>query len=406
MMLPAFDDSPALEKQMRVRRTQRRLRVIDAHCGGEPARVVVSGLPSLPSGLSVAAQRDVFMAKHDDLRTLLITEPRGYPCQNVNYIVAASPGSKAVHGFVIAEQGEPGIYPLMSGHNAVCVATVLLETGMVPMNAVDGEATTFTLEAPVGDVEFSAICVGGKARSVKLVNQPAFVLPTRGLQLVVDVPTLGPVNLDIAFGGMWYAIVDAASVGLELLPANGKEICRVGEMVKVAAREQLPVEHPSTSYQGPDILVFRDALSEVDDLVVASETNESGSRSSRTGRTFRARNAVVMSNGRLDWERPSTWTGMIDRSPCGTGTCAVMAALWARGEMSIGDTLIHDSIVGSTFIGKIESAATVIGADGVAILAVVPSIEGSAWITQYCDVVVDPTDPFPSGYTVADIWSG
>ena len=371
-----------------------RLRVIDAHCGGEPARVVVGGLPSLPSGLSVAAQRDVLIAKHDDLRTLLITEPRGYPCQNVNYIVAPSPGSKAVHGFVIAEQGEPGIYPLMSGHNAVCVATVLLETGLVPMNAVDGEATTFALEAPVGDVQFSAICVGGKVRSVKLVNQPAFVLPTRGLDLVVNVPTFGPVNLDIAFGGMFYAIVDAASVGLELLPAHGKEICRIGEMIKVAAREQLPVEHPTMPYRGPDILVFRGALSEV----VASRGT--------SGRTFRARNAVVMSNGRLDWERPSTWTGMIDRSPCGTGTCAVMAALWARGEMRIGDTLLHDSIVGSTFTGRLEGVATVVGVDGAEIAGVVPSIEGSAWITQHCDVVVDPTDPFPTGYTVGDIWSG
>jgi proline racemase len=125
-----------------------------------------------------------------------------------------------------------------------------------------------------------------------------------------------------------------------------------------------------------------------------------------TGRTLRARNAVVMSNGALDWERPSTWTGMIDRSPCGTGTCAVMASLWSRGEMKIGDTFLHESIVGTTFIGRLEAETTVAAKEGGAeIPAVVPSIEGSAWITQHCDVVVDPTDPFPAGYTVGDIWS-
>ena len=372
------------------------LRVIDAHCGGEPARVVVGGMPSLPSGLSVAEQRTLLMAEHDDLRTLLITEPRGYPCQNVNYIVAPSPGSAAAYGFVIAEQGNPGIYPLMSGHNAVCVATVLLETGMVPMSTIPGERTRFTLEAPVGDVEFSALCVDGKAQSVRLVNQPSFV-SERGDRLTVDVPTLGCVELTIAFGGMWYAIVEAASIELDLVASNGKEICRVGEMIKIAAREQLPVEHPAFDYPGPDILVFRDALH-----VDADEGRGEGG----TGRTLRARNAVVMSNGALDWERPSTWTGMIDRSPCGTGTCAVMASLWSRGEMKIGDTFLHESIVGTTFIGRLEAETTVAAKEGGAeIPAVVPSIEGSAWITQHCDVVVDPTDPFPAGYTVGDIWS-
>jgi len=107
-----------------------------------------------------------------------------------------------------------------------------------------------------------------------------------------------------------------------------------------------------------------------------------------------------MSNGVLDWERPETWTGMIDRSPCGTGTCAVMAALWARGELGLNEDFVHESIVGTTFVGRLHSETSVGG-----LPAVVPTVAGQAWITQHVDVVVDPTDPFPEGYTVGDIWA-
>merc|ERR550514_1761314 len=155
---------------------------------------------------------------------------------------------------------------------------------------------------------------------------------------------------------MWYAIVDAASVGLELLPENGKQICRLGEMIKVAAREQHPVNHPEFDYPGPDILAFRGPA-------------DPGSGAS-------ARNAVVMSNGELDWDRPDTWTAMIDRSPCGTGTCAIMAVLHARGQLRVGEDFVHESIVGSRFVGRLHGETSVCGRP-----AVLPSIGGQAWIT-------------------------
>ena len=140
--------------------------------------------------------------------------------------------------------------------------------------------------------------------------QPAFVAPG-GLDVKIDVPTFGEVTVDVAYGGMWYCIVDAASIGLELTPAHGKEICRLGEMIKVACREQFPVNHPEFEYPGCDILVFR------------------GTPTPGSGAT--AKNAVVMSNGVLDWERPETWTAMIDRSPCGTvGTLVLRGALLIR----------------------------------------------------------------------------
>jgi proline racemase len=321
-------------------------------------------------------KRAHFMEHMDGMRKVLITEPRGYPCQNADVIVPATL-PEAEYGVLILEQG--AIYPAMSGHNMICVATALLETGMVQMTEPTSD---FNLETPAGLIPISAACAGGKAVSITLRNQPAFV---GKLDAVVDVPGgVGQVTVDIAYGGMWYCVVDAASVGLELLPENGKEICRLGEMIKIACREQHPVNHPEFDYPGCDNMVFRAPAS--------GKAYDFGQAS--------ARNTVVMSNGALDWDRPETWTGMIDRSPCGTGTCAVMAVLHARGELGLEEDFHHESIVDTIFTGRLLQQTDVLG-----IPAVVPTVTGSAWITQHCQVVVHPTDPFPEGYTVGDIWA-
>ena len=356
----------------------RRLQVIDCHAAGEPARVVVGGLPHIP-GATMLEKRAHMMEHHDDLRKLLLHEPRGYPCQNADFVLPPT-RDDAAFGLVIAEQAN--IWPAMSGHNTICVATALLETGMVPMTEPTAE---FALDTPAGLVKIRAECANGRATSITLENAPAYCR-ARDLDVAVDVPELGRVAVDVAYGGMQYAIVDAASVGLRLEPAHGREICRLGEMIKVATREQHPVDHPEFSYPGPDNLVFRGPATRGAD-----------------GR-LRARNAVVMSNGTLEWDRPETWTGMIDRSPCGTGTCAVMAALHARGEMAVGDELVHEGILGTTFVGKLVGEAEVGGGGGDAVRGVVPTVTGRAWITQHATVVLDPTDPFPVGYTVGDIW--
>merc|ERR1712224_676319 len=161
--------------------------------------------------------------------------------------------------------------------------------------------------------------------------------------------------------------VDASSLGLELLPRYGKEICRLGEMIKVACREQHPVNHPEMDYPGCDNMVFREP-------VAANSKNP-------------ARNTVVMTNVDLDWEREETWTGMIDRSPCGTGTSAVMAVLAARGELTEGTTFRHEGIMGTVFEGRILERTTVGGRP-----AIIPEVAGQAWITQKCEVIIDPTD--------------
>eukprot|EP01064_Diplonema_japonicum_P002943 TRINITY_DN11908_c0_g1_i1.p1 TRINITY_DN11908_c0_g1~~TRINITY_DN11908_c0_g1_i1.p1 ORF type:complete len:357 (+),score=97.00 TRINITY_DN11908_c0_g1_i1:59-1129(+) len=347
------------------------IKTVDAHCCGEPARVVIDGLPSV-EGTTMLEKRQYCMEKLDHVRKLLLTEPRGYPCQNADYIVPAC-DEKAAYGVIIVEQGK--VYPAMSGHNLMCVATVIVETNMV---VVTEPKTDFVLETPAGLINVSVKVTNSKAEAVTLYNVPSWC---EKRDVVVKLPQAAglpsSVTIDIAFGGMWYAVVPIKQTGIEIKPANGKALCRLGEVIKAAAKEQHPVNHPEYDYPGPDILVFVDQEGGVN------------------------RNTVIMSNGELRWDDEMTWTAMIDRSPCGTGTCAVMATLFSRGKLSPKTPFHHRSIIDTCFVGVIESTAEISnGKQGI-----LPSITGQAWITQYCDVVVHPTDPFPEGYTVGDIWS-
>ena len=340
--------------------------------------MVVGGLPTVP-GQTMYEKRSYFMSnnKLDNLRKILIQEPRGYPCQNVNFIVPPT-DKEAKFGYIIGEQAR--VYPLMSGHNTICVATVLLETGMVEM--VEG-LNEFKLEAQGGIVEITALCEGGKAKSIKILNFASFV---HHLDVTVDVPSLGKIVASVAYGGMHYAVVDvdnevnkATLGGLKIQPSGGRKLCRYGEMIKVACREQYPVSHPTLKYKGCDILAFvsdRPTRSDADGL-----------------------NTVVMSNGVLDWAREETWTAMLDRSPCGSGTSAVMAVRHRRGLLKVGQAFVHEGIVGTVFKGVVEREEEVGGVMGIR-----PSIEGQGWVTQFCQVVLNPGDPFMEGYTVGDIW--
>ena len=342
----------------------------------QPARVVVGGLPTIP-GSTMYKKRNYFMSNLDNLRKILIQEPRGYPCQNVNFIVPPT-DEEAKFGYVIGEQA--CVYPLMSGHNTICVATVLLETGMVEM--VEGK-NDFKLEAPGGVVDITAFCEGGKAKSIKILNFASFV---HFLDVDVDVPHLGRVVASVAYGGMHYAVVDVDNEvnkktlgGLRIQPHNGRALCRYGEMIKVACREQYPVTHPTLDYPGCDILAF---------------VSDHPTRADADGL-----NTVVMSNGALDWAKEETWTGMLDRSPCGSGTSAVMAVRHRRGLLKVGEGFVHEGIVGTIFKGVVEGEEDVGGVKGIR-----PSIEGRGWVTQICQVVLNPNDPFLEGYTVGDIW--
>jgi proline racemase len=299
----------------------------------------------------------------------MLREPRGYPAANCNLLLPPTdPAADA--GFVIMEQVE---YPGMSGTNTMCVVTVLLETGILPMTE---PVTELTLEAPAGLIRVTAECAGGKVRGVTFRNVPAFATH---LDAPVEVPHLGTVRVDVAYGGMFYVIADAEGFGLRLTPDEGADIVRISEMIKAAAAEQLPVVHP-------------------DQPGFAGITISQLSGPAHDPANDR-RNVVTVSTGKLDWDRPATWTGAIDRSPCGTGTSARMAVLHATGELGVGDTFRHEGILGTVFTGRVLEE-TRIGP----YKAIVPSIGGQAWITGFASYVVDPTDPFPAGFTIGDIW--
>lgn len=343
---------------------------VDVHAGGEPGRVIVGGVLDVP-GASMFDKR-LYLERHNDaLRKRMLREPRGYPGLCCNLILPPTlPQADA--GFIIMEQTD---YPPMSGSNTICVTTVLLETGMLPMHE---PVTEIVLEAPAGLIRVRAECANGKVRSVTFQNVPAFVVH---LDAELDVPHLGQVRVDVAYGGMFYVIADAAALGVRLLPEEGRAVVRIGEMLKAAAREQLPVSHPEQP--------------EVNNYSVAQLSGPPH------GAAADMRNAVVISTGAFDWDRPDTWTGVLDRSACGTGTCARMATLHARGRLDLHQPFRHEGILGTTFTGCLVEE-TQVGPYP----AVVPTITGSAWITGISHYVLDAEDPFPEGFTVGDLWAG
>ncbi len=344
------------------------LEAVDAHAGGEHGRVIVGGVLDVPGSTMFDKMR--YLQTHlDGLRKRMLREPRGYPAANCNLILPPTrPGADA--GFVVMEQVE---YPGMSGTNTICVTTVLLETGMLPMRE---PVTELTLEAPAGLISVRAECAAGKVRRVTFRNVPAFAAY---LDRPIEVPHLGTVTVDVAYGGMFYVIAEAAPFGLRLTPDEGRNIVRISEMIKAAAREQLPVVHPEQpGFAG----------------ITIAELSGPPARPDAD-----MKNAVTVSTGTLDWDRPATWTGAIDRSPCGTGTCAKMAALHAKGQLGLNADFRHEGILGTVFTGRLVEE-TRVGP----YRAVVPTISGQAWITGMSTYVLDPEDPFPEGFTVGDIW--
>ncbi len=346
------------------------IQAIDLHACGEPARVIVGGVLDVP-GATMFEKMQYLERDGDDLRKRMLREPRGYPAANCNLILPTT-HPEADAGFVIMEQVE---YPAMSGSNTIGVTTALIETGMV---AVTEPFTHLKLETPAGLIAVEAEVSNGRVMGVTFENVPAFAAH---LDQTIDVPELGKVVVDVAWGGMFYVIADAEKLGLELVPDRAGEITRAGEMIKAAAREQLPCVHPENpSIHGVTICVMT---------------------GTPTVKGADAKNAVVVSSGQLDWERPTTWTGVLDRSPCGTGTCARMAALHAKGQLPLDQDFHHEGILGTIFTGRLVRRQMLGGTE-----AVVPTIRGQAWITGYASYVVQPDDPFPDGFTVGDIWGG
>jgi proline racemase len=342
---------------------------VDAHACGEPGRVITGGVLN-PSGATMFEKMKYFERHADHIRLRMLREPRGYPAANCNIILPPT-HPEADAGFVIMEQVE---YPPMSGTNTICVVTVLIETGMVP---VVEPLTKLKLDTPAGLISVEAEVCNGKVRKVTFRNVPAFAAH---LDAPVEVQGLGTVTVDVAYGGMFYVIADAAPLGFRLSPDEARDIVRAAEMIKAAAREQLPVSHP----ENPEIA----------SVTIAQLSGEPSTPGAHR------KNTVVVSTGTLDWSRPASWTGALDRSPCGTGTCAKMAALHAKGKLPLHQDFVHEGILGTTFTGRLIEE-TRVGPYA----AVVPTLSGQAWITGFANYVVDPEDPFPNGFTVGDIWA-
>ena len=346
------------------------IHAVDLHACGEPGRVIVGGVLDVP-GESMFEKMQYLSQNADSLRLRMLREPRGYPASNCNLILPSN-NAEAVAGFVIMEQTE---YPGMSETNTICVVTTLIETGMVD---VTEPLTEFKLETPAGLISICAEVRDGKAVNVTFENVPAFSVYTNK---TISVPEIGEVTVDIAYGGMFYVILDSEELGLELSPENGGEIVRVAEMVKAIAAEKFQVVHPlNKDISGITIAVVSGPPENPDATL---------------------KNAVVVSTGKLDWDKPETWKGVIDRSPCGTGTCAKMASLYAKNLLDLDTDFIHEGILGTTFTGRLIRKTKVGNFD-----AIIPTISGRAWITGFAQYVVDENDPFPEGFTIGDIWGG
>ncbi len=338
-------------------RSSKTIHVISAHAEGEVGDVIVGGVAP-PPGDTLWQQRS-FIARDETLRNFVLNEPRGGVFRHVNLLVPPKhPDADAA--FIIME---PEDTPPMSGSNSICVATVLLDSGIIPMHEPE---THLTLEAPGGLVRVRAECRNGKTERVFVQNVQSFAAQLGGL---VDVNGIGKLTVDTAYGGDSFVVVDAAALGFEIVEAEARDIARMGVAITRAANVQLGFSHPENpEWDHISFCAFCGPLTET----------ENG---------WRGKSAVAI--------RP----GKVDRSPTGTAVSARMALMAARGQMQVGQEFVAESIIGSTFTGRIVDTAQV--GDRAAI---VPEISGRAWITGTHQHMLDPSDPWPEGYRLSDTW--
>ena len=338
-------------------RAKHLIHIVSCHAEGEVGDVIVGGVAPPPG--ATLWQQSRFIAEDGWLRDVVLNEPRGGVFRHVNLLVPPKDPAAAM-GFIVME---PADTPPMSGSNGICVATVLLETGIVPMEEPE---TSFLLEAPGGPVEVVASCRDGKAERVRIRNVPSFA---DRLDAPLEVESLGTLKVDTAYGGDSYAIVDAQALGFALRPDEARDLAATGMRIVRAANEQIGFRHPEQA-----------------DWAHISFCQFAAPLQYREG-VPHGRNAVAI--------RP----GKIDRSPCGTGCSARLATLHARGVLGAGDGFVGVSLIDSRFHCRIESETTV--GDRPAIL---PTLAGRAWITGTHQVTVDPDDPWPRGYRLSDTW--
>ncbi|MGR4068464.1 proline racemase family protein [Billgrantia sp. C5P2] len=335
-------------------RWQKTLQLVDVHCEGEVGKVITGGVLDLP-GESMLDKMNYINEVDDSLRRFVTLEPRGCLQMSVNLLLPSRlPEADAGMIVLQADKAHP-----MSGSNCICVVTALLELGMVRM---EEPVTRVVIDTPAGLVAAEAYCSDGRCTSVKLDIVPAFV---DTLDRIVEVPGLGSIRLDIAFGGVFYALVDVDQVGLEIEPENAHRLAELGAMIRKVVNREIVVQHPVLdSIRGVAYVMFRNRLEE----------------------------KVYQTCTTLP-------PGRVDRSPCGTGSSANLATLLARGRVSKGDRLVSRSIIGSEFQIEAREITSIAGRQ-----AVLPSVTGRAWIYGFHQLGVDPADPLAEGFTLSDTW--
>jgi trans-L-3-hydroxyproline dehydratase len=338
-------------------RTSKVIHIVSCHAAGEVGDVIVGGVYP-PPGATILEQAR-FIAEDQGLRRFLLNEPRGGVFRHINLIVPPK-HPQASFGWIIME---PEDTPPMSGSNSMCVATVLLETGIIPM--VEPQ-TQLILEAPGGLIHAQVECTEGRARSVKITNVASFV---DQLDATVEVSGIGTLRVELAYGGDSFVLVDSHDLGFSLKPDEARDLAAVGVKITAAANEQLQFDPLQRTH-----------------LKAISFCQITGPLEVDTGIKTAANTVAI---------RPAK----LDRSPCGTGCSARMALLHARGQLKLGERFVGRSILGSKFECQIEDEIEFAGR-----VAIIPTIRGSAWITGIHQQTLDPDDPWPQGYRLSDTW--
>ena len=330
------------------------LQLLDVHCEGEVGKVITSGVIDLP-GATMIDKMNYINQVDDRLRRFVIFEPRGSVQMSVNLLLPPT-RQEAQAGFIVlqADQAHP-----MSGSNCICVVTALLETGMI---AMDEPETTLVLDTAAGLVTATADCRDGRCERVSLDMVPAFV---EELDIEVKTEAWGRLRADLAFGGVYYALIDVPQLGIRIEPSRARDLVAAGMELRRVINSQFKVQHPE--------------IADIDHVAYVMFRDRDPDGAVRTCTTL--------------------FPGRVDRSPCGTGSSANLACLHARGEIDINGRMLSRSIIDSEFEVELRGTTEVAGRE-----AVLPRISGRAWIFGMHQLGVEPSDPFPLGYTLSDTW--
>ena len=338
-------------------KNKKTIEIVSCHAEGEVGNVIIGGV-EIPPGNTIWDQSR-WIHEDQSLRQFVLNEPRGGVFKHINLLVPPK-NPKAVQGFIVME---PEHTPPMSGSNSICVSTVILNKGIVPMQE---PITEFILEAPGGLVPIKAYCENGKANSIEIHNVASFA---DKIDVSLEVEGVGTLRVDTAYGGDSFVLVDAKKLGFDITPDEAKDLARVGSKITAAANQQLGFSHPENKdWNHISFCEFAHPIFEEGGIKVS-------------------KNTVVIDPGKLD------------RSPCGTGCSARMAVLHAKGDLKKGDRMIGRSILDSRFDCQIVEEV-LIGNQ----IAIIPSIRGRAWITGTHQLELDDDDPFPNGYRLSDTW--